>query len=53
MRLVDVQHLNGYSNADRIVSVLSFYKSVERGKKDLLGLRGAASIRMKQRKPKP
>ena len=29
IRLVDVQRLNGYSNADRIVSVLSFYSFVE------------------------
>ena len=49
IRLVDVQCLNGYSNADRIVSVLPIYEFVE----DLLGLWGGASIRTKQQKPKP
>ena len=53
MRLVDVQRLNGFSNADRIVSVPTFCNSVRKGQEDLLGLRDAASIRMKQRKPKP
>ena len=33
MRMVDVQCLNGYSDADRTVSVLPFYELV----KDLLG----------------